>query len=275
VIKSETDWARRRRRARVLAGRARRTAFGRGIGAPCLFLHLPKCGGTSLAEALYAAVPFDQRIGVIDAPSTRRAAAIARFGRDDPLLCHEDLEHGAETFALRERIALMHLCWGTRLIHGHLLLTDGLAAHLGPAYRIVTVMRHPVERAISNFRMAAQAGVVTPDPEAWLRGPVARRHATVNLRYLAGQSSVGAADEAACAERAMAALDRLALVGFLDRLPRFVTDFADLFGPKVALGRSNAAKGPAVALSGPQRRRLEELCGVDIAIHDRAGARFA
>lgn len=268
-------WDRTRRRARILAGRARRTALRDGLAHPCLFLHLPKCGGTSLAEALYATVPFHQRVGVIDAVSTRRAAAAARFGDADPLLCHEDLDEGAATFALREQILLTHKFWGTRLIHGHVLLTDRVRRHLPDTHRIVTILRHPVERAISNFRMAAAAGVVPADPDAWLRAPVGRRHATVNLRYLAGRATVAEDQEPACLAAALAGLDSLAIVGFLDRLPRFVADFADLFGPRLALRRANEARGPAVDLSRDQRRRLEMLCGPDIDLHDRARARFA
>jgi hypothetical protein len=272
---ADWDWERARRRARIATGRAGRTAFGQGLAHPCLFLHLPKCGGSSLAEALHATVPLHQRVGVIDAVSTRRAAAVLRFERDDPLLCHEDLEHGGETFALRERILLAHAFWGTRLIHGHVLLSDRVRRHLPVTHRIVTLLRHPVERAISNFRMAAHAGVIPPDPETWLSGPVGRRHATVNLRYLAGRSTVGQAEEAECLALALEALDALALVGFLDRLPRFGAAFADMFGPRIALRRMNRARGAEVSLTRLQRQRLEDLCGPDIVVHDRALARFA
>jgi hypothetical protein len=246
-----------------------------GLAHSCLFLHLPKCGGTSLAEALYATVPFHQRVGVIDAVATRRAAAALRFGSSDPLLCHEDLEDGAETFALREQILLTHKFWGTRLIHGHVLLTKRVRRHLPDTHRIVTILRDPVERAISNFRMAARAGVVPADPDAWLASPAGRRHATVNLRYLAGQATVPYGQEAACLTAALGAFDSLAIVGFLDRLPRFAADFAELFGPRLALGRANEARGPAVELSREQQRRLEMLCGPDIELYDRARARFA
>ena len=248
--------------------------LGKGIAHPCLFLHLPKCGGTSLSEALYAAVPLQQRVGVIDALATRRAAAIAAFDKDDPWLCHEDLEHGEKTFALREHQVLVHMCWDTRLIHGHVLYSDSIRRHFAERYRIVTIMRTPVERAISNFSMAAQAGLVSPDPEAWIESAIGRRHATVNLRYLSGRNTVTSEDEPECLAVALETLDRLALVGFLDDLPTFVRGFADLFGPLIVLHHYNQAKGATITLSGQQRRRLEQLCASDIAIHDRAKRKF-
>lgn len=259
---------------RLYSGRLARTISGKGITAPCVFLHLPKCGGTSLAEALYAAVPMHQRVGVIDALATRRAAAITRFGRDDLWLCHDDLEHGDATFAIRDALLLTHMCWGTRLIHGHLLYTGTMRQPPAQDYRVVTVMREPVPRAISNFRMAVQAGLVPPDPDAWLESPIGRNHATVNLRYLSGRSAVPADDVADALERARENLDRIALVGFLEALPKLVSDFADLLGPRLVLRRHNEAQGPEITLTKRQMARLEALCAPDIALHERALARF-
>ena len=266
-------WQRSRQRLRLYGGRLRRTVVGPGLAHPCLFMHLPKCGGTSLAEALYAAVPIHRRIGVIDAPSTRRAAAIVNFGRDDPLLCHEDLANGAMTFALREQIMLAHMCWGTTLIHGHVLYTDAFRRHFADRYRVVTIMRDPIERSISNFRMNARVRGMPADVDAWLASPVGVMHATVNLRYLSGRHDAGE-DPAANLALARDTVDRLALVGFLDNIPKLQRDFADLFGPGLVLRHHNEAKGREVALSAEQRRRLERLCAPDIELYERARARF-
>ena len=168
------DPARLRRRAELYSRRSWHTLSGRHLAEPCAFVHLPKCGGTSLAAGLYGTVPLHRRIGVIDAPSTRRAAAIAAFGRDDPRLAHEDLEHGHLTFALREQMVLTHMAWETPLIHGHFFVTETLLAHFGDRYRFVTMMRDPVARALSNYRMAVRAGVIAEDLDAWLDGPVGR-----------------------------------------------------------------------------------------------------
>ena len=82
------------RRWHILRGRITRSMPGQGPRYPSVFMHMPKCGGTSLSEAMYGTVPFADRLGVIDAPSTRRAAAILRANRDDLLTCHEDLDTG-------------------------------------------------------------------------------------------------------------------------------------------------------------------------------------
>jgi len=56
---------RAKRRARIYACRISAMLTKGGLNQNCLFLHLPKCGGTSLSEALYATVPMQKQIGVI------------------------------------------------------------------------------------------------------------------------------------------------------------------------------------------------------------------
>ncbi|MEM9048152.1 MAG: hypothetical protein AAGC92_05490 [Pseudomonadota bacterium] len=238
-----------RRRLFVYSRRAGRCLTG-GLRHPCLFMHLPKCGGTSLANALYAAVPLHQRIAVLDAVAIRRAAAIGAFGRDDPWLCHEDLAQGHHAVALREQLALTHMAEGARLLHGHLPLSASVLQHVAPHYRIVTLMREPVARSLSNFQMAVRAGLIAPDIDAWLEGPFGRRHATVFLRYLSGSNAVVPADEHAALRRAEAALKRIALIGFLDALPDFVAGFRRQFGVRIAMPHFNAAP-VATSVSAP------------------------
>ncbi|MCB1348424.1 MAG: sulfotransferase family 2 domain-containing protein, partial [Maritimibacter sp.] len=165
------------RRAAIVSGRSLKTFTGSRPKHRSVFLHMPKCGGTSLSEAMYATVPFYERIGVIDAVATRRAAGIVHFDRDDPWVCHEDLENGQKVFDLREQMLLQHMAWDTMLIHGHVLWSERAAAHFGDLYKFVTLLRDPVERTVSNMRMAQRAGLVGDDPEAYLQSDVARRQA--------------------------------------------------------------------------------------------------
>lgn len=260
------------RRARIYAGRTR--ALAGGLKQRCLFMHMPKCGGTSLSEALYATVPLGQNVAVIDALSTRRAAAIAAFDRDDVATCHEDLEHGHLTFALREKLLLTHMAAGARLIHGHVLYSEAAMQHFSAEYGLVTLLREPVARAISNFAMMAGNGFTSPDVDAWLDGPVGRSHATVFLRYLSGQNVVSPADQDAALDLAKKRLARFRVVGFLEDLPQFLDSFAHAFGTRPRIHRYNKAAWPGIELRSEQRSRLEKACAADTAIYEFARARF-
>jgi hypothetical protein len=260
------------RRSRIYSGRIRRSIFGFGLQHPCIFLHLPKCGGTSLSEALYATVPMHKRVGVIDAVSTRRAASILEFGIDDAWKCHDDLEFGDRTFDLREGQLITHCCWNTQLVHGHVLLTDRIRTQFHGRYKFLTIMRDPVERTISNYRMAVAAGIADPDPEVWLASPIARAHSTTYLRYLSGHHAVTPDQEAHCLEMALAAVDLFSLIGFLDDIDAFTRDFEQQFGARLVLHKYNQAKGGEARLSGAQMARLRDMCVADRAIYDRARA---
>jgi hypothetical protein len=264
---------RNRRRLRVYAGRALRSGLLPAPRHRSLFLHMPKCGGTSVSEAMYATLPARARLGVIDAVSTRRAAAIISAGRDDKTLCHEDLPQGAAVFALREKLLLTHMAWDTWLIHGHVLYSQAAEDHFADRYKYVTLLRDPVARMISNYKMAHRAGVIEQDFDSYLDSPAAVSQAQVYLRYLSGQTVVPEAGVAAALALSKARLDRFAVVGFLDDLPGFVAAYRDVFGVGLRIGRFNAAPtsgGPD--LNPDQMARVKALTAPDQAIYDHARA---
>ena len=263
-----------KRRALVYSRRSWQSMRGSGLNRPCAFLHLPKCGGTSLAAGLYGTVPLHLRIGVIDAISTRRAAAITAFGRDDPVLCHEELEHGHLTFALRQQMVLVHMAWGSRLIHGHFFLDDKILEHFASGYGLVTMMRDPADRALSNYRMAVRAGVIPDDVDAWLDGPVGQSMAQACLRYLFGQNVVPPKDLARALDTALGRLEMFSVIGFLENVPAFQSEFARQFGPRPAMPSFNVGSGPAVRLTDGQAERLERLVAADRQLYRHACGMF-
>lgn len=258
------------RRSRVYSGRIRRSIFGTGLRHPCIFFHLPKCGGTSLSQALYATVPMQKRVGVVDAISTRRAASILDFGIDDAWKCHDDLEYGAKTFALREQILITHCCWDTQLVHGHFLMSNRLRRHCHGQYKFLTIMRDPIARTVSNYRMAVAAGIASADPDVWLDSQIARAHSTTYLRYLSGFHMVAPEQEADCLERALSALELFSLIGFLDDIETFAHEFEQIFGASLTLHNYNQASGAAVKLTDTQMEKLHSMCSADRAIYERA-----
>lgn len=261
-----------RRRLGLLAARGHAALPGKGLNRPCLFLHLPKCGGTSLTRGLAGTVPLHRRIGAVDALATRRAAAMLHSGRDDLLHCHEELAHGARTFVLREGLALTYLAAGLPLIHGHVLLTDALlTASENLGYGLVTMIREPRARTLSNYRMAVRAGVIPDDVEAWLASPVGLRMARQMLRYLSGHPDPARIEDPATALRiAQTRLARFALIGELERPTPFLNAFAREFGVKPRLPRLNRATGPELRLTPEQSRRLDVLLAPDLEIYATA-----
>lgn len=262
---------RNRRRAAILAGRLRHALGPAFSPAPrVVFLHMPKSGGTSLAEALQATVPITERIGAIDAVATRRACAMLAGAGDAAHAGHEDLGQGAAVFALREAMMLQHMAWDSALIHGHLPWSETAWRHFGDRYAFVTLLREPVARTLSNWRMARRAGLVPEAAADWLAGDVARRQARAFTRYLTGRAEIAEAELPQAVALARARLDRFALVGLLERPEAFLRGYRARFGVRPRLLRLNAAPEPPPALSPEEAARLRALCAPDIAIYDHA-----
>lgn len=265
---------RAKRRARIYAGRIGAMLTKGGMKQNCVFLHLPKCGGTSLSEALYATVPMQKQIGVIDAVSSRRAASLITHNKDCLLQTHEDMEGAAATFDLREKIMIAYMCAGKRLIHGHVLFSDKAYETFKDEYKIVTVMRDPVKRALSNFRMNVTNNQIANDPDAWLDGVQGVNHASVNLRYLSGEATVTDKNKAALLKKAHENLDKIALIGFLGEMDLFLDRFQEAFGARPKVHQYNQAKGEEVSINAAQMKRLEELCAPDVELYQAAYKKF-
>ena len=170
----------------------------------------------------------------------------------------------------REALLLQHMAWDTMLIHGHVLWSETAWSHFGNRYKYVTLMRDPVARMISNFRMAQRNGVVTQDLGSYLSTPIARKHAQVYLRYLCGRNDIPQDEVPDALALAKSRLGQFALIGFLDQTDAFIRAYHDMFGVKLRLARLNAAKGDEPVLEASQRSEIEALCAPDLALFEAA-----
>lgn len=262
-------FARFKQRSRLYGGRSLRTVMGQNLRHPCVFLHVPKCGGTSVSEALYATVPLHRKIGILDSPSIRRALALQNTGRDD-LSYHDEGPHAAETTRFREALVLMHMAHQATLIHGHFLWSETAWQHFGDRYRFVTILRDPVARTISNFRMDQRTGTFTGDFDAFLDSAEGRRKALHKLRYFSGMATVAPQQEAEALVLARRNIERMSLIGFLDDLPGFAAEFARQFGVRPRIPHYNRAEDAQIDLTDDQLQRLRALCAPDILLYQHA-----
>lgn len=260
------------RRGRVYGGRLISALANRPLRHNCCFYHIPKSGGTSLSEALHAAVPVNQHIGEVPANTTRRAAAMLESGRDDEIGYYDDGNNCEAVFRLREGMLLAYMANDVSLAHGHVLFSHKADVHFGRAYKYVTMLRDPAARVVSNYRAAKSAGYVTEDFGDYLKGPVGRAHATHNLRYLSGRAVIHENDTLQAIEEAKAVIDKFSVIGFVDAMDEFLDRFESVFGVRLSVGRHNVGRTAMPDIGMTDKRRLDELCAPDRALHDYARA---
>lgn len=263
------------RRTRVYRGRMGRMVTGSKLKHPVAFMHLPKCGGTSLSEALYALVPLSQHIGILDSQSTQRGLAIFNTDRDERFLYHDDGDRTGELFAFREQLLLMHMAHGCALVHGHFLFSDKADGHFGSRYRYITIMRDPVARTISNYRMAQRNKVFDLTFDAFLESPFVRRMGLHNLRYYGGRAEIAPDAEGEVLTKAKANMEKFALIGFIDDTNGFSARFADLFGATPKIRHYNEGTPEKFTITPEERARLERICAPDIELYEMARQRWA
>lgn len=213
-------------------------------------------------------MPLHRRVGLIDANATRRAVSIQRQDQDTNQNYHDDLDNGAEVYALREAMLLSHMAWQTPMIYGHVLYSDKAYRHFGATYQFITLLRDPVARTLSNFAHSVRDGLIENDFDAYLDGPVARAHALSFLRFFSGRSRIATTEEDAAYEDAVRNSRHFQIIGFLDDLEGFSEQFRTLFGRGLKVFRYNSLRGDAVVPSAAQRVRLKGLMDRELALWD-------
>ena len=237
-----------------------------------VFVHVPKCGGSSVERALRRARPLGRRL--VGPEETFRAAA-ALLGADpaDPERQHEILTRASE---LRRDLLHLHLAEGARLVTGH----APMGAHTLDAFPhtdVVTVMRSPRARLRSHlaFNATPQAGHGRSDMTLarFLDTPRARVMGALYVKYLSGLPMDADLTTQAAVDAARRTVDRLALVGFTEEMDVFAEEVSALAQARVRIGHENRGQG-GPALPDALSDRIHALCAPDDQVYAHARARF-
>lgn len=263
-----------RQRSRLYLGRAARSAARAAPRRKCIYMHVPKCGGTSVSEGLYATIPLEQRIAVLPSPEIRRSQSFLHRGTQDIATFHDEGDAAGILADFREQLVLLHIAEGRALIHGHFLFTERIRAlSREEGYGYVSILRDPVARTVSNYRMASRNGVFEGDLDAFLDSAMGRRMALHVLRFFSGRATIAPGEEEAALEVAHANMALFDLIGFLDDLDGFARDYGEIFGNRPRIAHYNRATDRGIDVTPAQRARLEALCAPDIELTELARAR--
>ena len=271
----EPVWKRTKRQWWVYSGRLWHGVVG-GLRANCCFMHVPKCGGTSVKLAVLRTCPIQRRVGWLDVGASRRALSLLADQPIDEFRYHEDGPNAAQIFAFRRALLAYFLERGNVLVTGHFLFDEPIFAHFRDRYRFITTMREPVERMISHYTEELRNRYLTESFDAYLETNVAWRHATAQLRYFAGLPHVDRDDVALALAAAKSNLRAFDLIGFIGDMGRFGAGFREIFGRRLEVPHFlptrhyHAAVLPKPRVDQSTRRRLEAMCAADIELYDYA-----
>lgn len=223
---------------------------------------MPKCGGSSIDEAILKWYP-DWAVFSLPAAASARAASLAGrevldFRRDLLLFAFSRQKDGG-------------------YIRGHFPFSLAAWTEFHDRWKFITILRHPVDRWFSNyfFNRFRDHGhsMIRGDLEEFLDTPRAADEGCMFVRLLSERPAAEGRTPNAVAA-AIANLERFHMVGLLEQLPDFVSRIHQTFGIALAIGKRNQsplAKSSQRELITPEiLSRVEALCEPDLQVHQRA-----
>jgi hypothetical protein len=237
---------------------------------PIFFLHLPKCGGTSIANAI-----------------RRRYRASEIWHLDDQACVKAAQYLGRDLDDYRRDLLLYYVLQkGIRYLSGHFAYSQKAYEESRGRWHFMTVLRHPVDRWFSHFfynkytptdrfQIPEDLSAFVETERAFLWGRLYVR----NLTEGNDRPDVHTTDTSKAVATAIKALEGFSLVGCLEDLNTMCAQFEHRFGAKIRIPVSNSnpvsKSKQRGQISEKIRKRVEEICQPDLEVYNYAKARIA
>lgn len=234
--------------------------------ARIVFLHIAKCGGTSVRQAMAACFkPWrstqSDSVLELDEMVLREAAASGRI-------------HHSE--ARRALLAYDLATTNARLVAGHYRYSRAVFERYRETWSFITMLRHPVARWYSNYFFNATR---SPDNIYHIDLPIeefvdTERATLLGTELVRSFADLDDPEEAVgghAVDRAVDNLRDLFFVGTLEDLPSFTRLFRESFGCSLDIPRLNTTpsdgREPRADVEPRVAERVRELCEPDLGVY--------
>ncbi|MBI4819134.1 MAG: sulfotransferase family 2 domain-containing protein [Deltaproteobacteria bacterium] len=231
------------------------------IRSRLLFVHIPKCAGSALTEAI-ARHFWSGRTTWFDVHALARGSAL--MGRPPNEM---NLALTAYFLSMRQR---------RHFLSGHVNLSEEICDAFASEWSFVTMLRNPTSRWLSHyfydrFKTHSGFGQIAEDLEQFVETEKAKRLGSLMVAQLSGRrlsdGSVGDAE----IRSARRVLDHFRVVGILEDLDDFAQRFHKSLGVRLEVRQKNRSPAPANQMINERMlARISQLCEPDQQVYDYA-----
>lgn len=257
--------------------------FTNRISENIFFLHIPKCGGVSISQAIAAKyLSLDPRndrgIVNLNAPVSRQVIETT-----EGLYYPYETDDDYPILNFREKLLLYFIAQSSsRFISGHFLFSNIAYRRFGEKFSFVTVLRDPVKRWISSyfFNHFKSDGhmKVHEDIETHIKSHFGISQGYELVKFLGGANREGDYTSAQAINQAQNNLHKFKIVGFLEHPEEFKEKFHASFNVKLQIDKKNQNPAPLSyqksVLTPKLIERITELCQPDLEVYSYAVETF-
>ena len=248
--------------------------FNGGIKEKICFVHIHKCGGTSINAAirqhfLHIDMRRDRDLIGIDAEASSNAA--------------RSLDHIVDLYRYRQNLLLYFMnIRNTKYISGHFFFSEKAFREFHGTYAFITVLRNPVKRWISHYFFnrykKTDFGKIHEDITTCLKSDFGRHNGSELIQFVGGFSKTGDYTSKEAIDRAKRNLHKFDVVGCLEYQKDFLNQFENRFGVRLNLGKKNqspkAESFQKAVITEEVEDKIRILCKPDLALYQYAIKNF-
>jgi hypothetical protein len=238
------------------------------------FLHLYKCGGSSISQAIKTCY-YDWRSLVkrnifhLDRGAARKAARTSLTRNS--LISYERLQEYLLMYYMNQE----HISY----IAGHFNFSELAHQYFSDKYSFITVLRNPVKRFISAyFYMRYKQNSVNMELKDYLKTPEALKCGSLYIKHLGDLNQREDYTSEAAINQTKENLHKFSIVGCLEYEEDFLNRFEDRFGKRLKIREFNRGPKSETDRNSIISKEIEEeiktICRPDIEIYQYAVENF-